>query len=132
MSVKELKKIILVEDEEDIRIIAQIALEDIGGFSVHYCSSGQEAIQDIETVLPDLILLDLMMPMMDGVATLRKIRQKKEMQIIPAIFLTAKTMGDRDNFINEPGVIGVIHKPFEPTTLSDDIRKLWNKHNETN
>lgn len=85
-----LKKILYAEDEEDIRAIAQIALEDLGGFTVKYCANGQDALSAAQTFIPDLILLDVMMPFKDGPTTLQELRQLKDFSSIPAVFMTAK------------------------------------------
>src|SRR5437868_4642739 len=90
MSDRKLTKILLVEDEEDIRTIASISLEDIGHFTVKYCASGMEALEVAEIFAPDLILLDVMMPGMDGIETMKRLRLLPSLKETPVIFLTAK------------------------------------------
>lgn len=130
MTEKVLKKILLVEDELDIRAIAQVSLEEIGGFTVKYCASGKEALNEVAEFSPDLILLDVMMPGMDGVTTLKKLREKPFLKKIPVIFLTARTQsGDIEHYIGL-GALHVITKPFDPMTLAEVLQTLWKQHND--
>lgn len=124
---KKLSKILYIEDEKDIREIAKISLEDIGGYTVKYCSSGAEAIEAAETFQPDLILLDVMMPNMDGPSTLKNLRNLKIIKYIPAIFMTAKVQDTEVMEYKNIGAIAVIAKPFDPMTLSEQIQNAWNK-----
>ncbi|WP_020406319.1 response regulator [Hahella ganghwensis] len=122
-----IQKIVYVEDEPDIQAIAQMALESIGGFKVILCSSGKEALDIIPAEKPDLILMDVMMPEMDGPSTLAALRQNPICQDIPVAFMTAKVQkSEIDEFV-QLGAIGVIPKPFDPMTLSDEVRGLWAK-----
>ncbi|KTC84966.1 response regulator [Legionella brunensis] len=127
MNSKGLQKIIYAEDEEDIRAIAQIALEDIGSFTVKYCLNGHEVLEAVKDFQPDLFLLDVMMPTMDGPSALRKLKQIPQMANVPAIFMTAKIQPKEVEEYKSIGAIDVIHKPFDPITLADDIKKIWNK-----
>lgn len=124
---KTLKRILYIEDEEDIREIAKISLEDLGGFEVKYCASGHEAISVAEAFHPDLFLLDVMMPNLDGPATLKELKKINSLRNIPAIFMTAKIRESEVGDYLSCGAIGVIAKPFNPMTLSDSIRIFWNK-----
>src|SRR5580692_3007869 len=90
MSNNSLNQIIYAEDESDIREIAKIALEDIGGFNVKYCTNGKEVIETAKHFKPDLLLLDVMMPEMDGPMTLQEIRKLPGFETIPVVFMTAK------------------------------------------
>src|SRR5208282_4571999 len=85
-----LTRILVIDDEPDIQVVARMALEEIGGFTVEICSSGDEAIKKTTAFAPDLILLDVMMPGMDGPSTLKTLRTVPETAGIPIIFLTAK------------------------------------------
>ncbi len=124
-----LKKILVAEDEPDIQSVIQIALEDIGEFTVKICNSGIEVLRDIEAFQPDIVLLDVMMPKMDGITTLAAIRQLKNQNHVPVIFVTAKNQtGEAAHFI-ELGAISVISKPFDPMTLSDQLHKIWRNYN---
>lgn len=127
MPYKELQNIIHAEDEEDIRAIAQIALEDIGAFTVRYCANGCEVLEVVQEFTPDLFLLDVMMPKMDGPSALRELRKLPQFAETPAIFMTAKIHASEIEEYKALGAIDVIHKPFDPMTLAEDIKKLW-KH----
>ena len=121
----ELKKILYVEDEPDIQAIAQLALESVGGFEVTICSSGQEAIEKAPGINPDMILLDVMMPGIDGPETLKRLREISSLKDTPAVFLTAKAMATEIDLLMETGALEVIAKPFDPMTISDQLRKIW-------
>ena len=124
----ELNRIIYAEDEPDIQEVALMALDDIGGFTVETCNSGQEMLDKAIAFKPDLILLDVMMPNLDGPATLARLRELPELANTPAAFMTAKVQPKEiENFL-ALGAIGVIPKPFDPMTLADQIRDIWNKH----
>ena len=123
----ELHKILYVEDEPDIQAIARIALENVGGFEVKICSSGQEAVQSGPAFKPDLILLDVMMPGMDGPTTLQEMRKLPELSKIPVMFMTAKVQPQEVAHFKSLGAIEVIAKPFDPMKLSDLIKTAWAK-----
>ena len=126
MTQRDLKKILLVEDAVDIQMVARISLERVGGFTVEVCGSGAEAIEKAPSFAPDLILLDIMMPGMDGVATFKKLRAIPALSKIPVIFMTAK--GEEDVRKTEGlGAFPVLFKPFEPIALPDEVRALWRK-----
>ncbi len=126
---QELKNILYVEDEADIRAVARLALEAVGGFSVTICGSGAEALERAPDVRPDLILLDVMMPGMDGVDTLRALRDLPETATTPVIFMTAKAQQSEIRNFRELGALDVIPKPFDPMALSDQIRKIYRAAN---
>lgn len=121
----ELNKILFVEDEPDIQVIARLALETVGQFQVEICSSGPEALQKAPLFRPDLILLDVMMPGMDGPGTLRALRQQPSTAAIPVIFMTAKVQPSEITSYKQLGALDVIAKPFNPMTLSSTIRQIW-------
>lgn len=120
--------ILYAEDEEDIRTIAQIALEDIGGFAVTYCEDGHKALVEAERMTPDLILLDVMMPKLDGPSTLRELRKRPGYADIPAIFMTARIQPGEIDEYKALGAIDVIPKPFDPMALADTLRQAWNTY----
>ena len=124
--VQVLKRILMVEDEPDIRAVARLALERVGGFEVRMCENGFEALEVAPKYLPDLFLLDVMMPGLDGVSTLEKLRRLEGCATIPAIFMTAKVQRHEVEGYLTLGAIGVIPKPFSPMSLAGDIRDLWN------
>ena len=129
---KKVLRILYAEDEEDIRVIAQIALEDIGGFVVKYCANGKEILAEVKNFQPDLLLLDVMMPEMDGPTTLQELRKQKESMNIPAIFMTAKIQPAEILQYKAMGVLDVIIKPFDPMKLSENIHAVWEKYIEKN
>ncbi len=118
-----LKTILHVDDEPDLRELVAMSLE-LGGLAVHSCASGQEAIKAIQTVSPDLIILDVMMPGLDGPATLKALRAEPNGQA-PVIFMTAKGMQSEITRLRQLGAVEVVAKPFDPVTLSDSIRAIW-------
>lgn len=121
----ELRRILHVEDEPDIREVAKLALEAIGGFEIKSCSSGHEALAEAVAFAPDLVLLDVMMPGMDGPTTLKNLRQLPEMASTPIIFMTAKAQPHEIEEFKALGAVDVVTKPFDPTSLPDQIRKIW-------
>lgn len=120
-----LTRILLIEDEEDIRAVAEMALETVGGFDLQACASGVEALTAIEDFAPQLIILDVMMPGMDGPETLRGIRKLPGFARTPAVFMTAKVQSDEIQSYLAEGAVGVIPKPFDPMTLPDRVREIW-------
>ena len=124
---KSLTRVMMVEDEADIQAIARLSLEVLGQFTVDVCNTGPEALQRAAEFQPDLILLDVMMPLMDGPATLRALRAQPETAAIPVIFMTAKVQFHEIAQYTALGAIGVIHKPFDPMTLPTQIREIWNR-----
>ncbi|MDV3502232.1 response regulator [Marinobacter sp. M-5] len=123
----QLQRIMLVEDEEDIRAVAELALEAVGGFTLQACGSGASALENLDAFNPQLILLDVMMPQMDGPSTLRAIRERPEFRNTPAIFMTAKVQPEEVREYLAQGAVDVIPKPFDPMTLSEKIRDIWKK-----
>lgn len=120
-----LNSILYVEDEPDIRTVAQLALEAVGGFTLKVCASGEEALQAGPSSNPDLILLDVMMPGMDGPATLAALREVQALKDTPVIFMTAKVQPGEIQLYRELGALDVISKPFDPMTLAEQVRTIW-------
>lgn len=114
-------KLLYVEDEADIRTVASLALED-EGFDIVFCDSGEQALEQLNSFHPDVILLDVMMPGMDGPTTLAQLRLKSELRNTPVIFLTARVQANEIQEFIALGAIAVIPKPFDPMTLADQIR----------
>ena len=123
-----LQQILCVEDEDDIRSVLTLSLEAIGGFTVDACASGPEAIRRAPDVAPDLILLDVMMPGMDGPTTLGELRKSPALRRTPVMFLTAKVQSSEVQHYLSLGAIGVLSKPFDPMTLPGRIREAWEQH----
>lgn len=120
-----LNKILYVEDEEDIRAVAELALESVGGFTLKSCGSGQQALREGPDFAPDLILLDVMMPGMDGPSTFEALMEIPALANTPVIFMTAKVQSDEVAYYKKLGAIDVIPKPFDPMSLADQIRGIW-------
>ena len=127
MTTPTIQRILYIEDEPDIRTIAKVALEALGGFSVATCSSGPEAVAQAAALAPDLILLDVMMPGMDGPATLQALRALPQTAQTPVIFMTAKVQAGEIQQYKSLGALDVIAKPFDPMTLSEQISEIWQK-----
>ena len=123
----ELKKILYVEDEPDIQMIARVALENVGGFELLVCSSGAEAVEKAAAFSPDLFLLDVMMPGMDGPTTLAELRKITSLATTPVMFMTAKVQPQEVEFLKSLNVADVIAKPFDPMGLATNIRDSWAK-----
>ena len=124
---KELKRILFIEDEASIRTIAVTVLEAVGGFVVVACNSGKQALAAAPVANADLILLDVMMPEMDGPATLKALRDIPQTTQTPAIFMTAKVQANEIQHYKSLGAIDVIAKPFDPMTLSAQISEIWQR-----
>ncbi len=127
---KDLRLILMVEDEPDIQAVARVALEAVGGFTVEMCSSGREALDRVLQVQPDLILMDVMMPGLDGPSTLKELRAAPATAAFPVIFMTAKVQSHEVARYKDIGGLGVIAKPFDPMTLAESVRHLWDQRND--
>jgi len=120
-----LEKVMLVEDDKDIRTVASMALELVGGLKVQACESGAQALELVGSFAPQLVLLDVMMPGMNGPEVLQALRQRPDTAQVPVIFLTAKAQEAEIARLRALGALDVIAKPFDPMTLSDAIKQLW-------
>jgi len=119
-----ISKVLLVDDEPDIRRIGEISLRRVGGWDVAMAGSGAEAILLAPVYRPDLILLDVMMPGMDGPQTFAKLRELPELAGVPVIFVTAKVQRDDVARLRALGAIGVVSKPFDPMALPAELRRI--------
>jgi len=127
---QQLARILYVEDEPDIREIVRLSLENVGKFTVAVCDSGKAAIEVAPSFKPDLVLLDIMMPDMDGTRTLQALRALPQTARTPVIFFTAKVQpGDLEQY-RQLGALDVIFKPFDPMRLPADIKRIWARHFE--
>ena len=122
-----LNRICYVEDDEDIQRIVRMSLERIGKMTVELVTDPMVAIGAITRFKPDLVMLDWMMPGMDGPTLFRKMKQLPEVSALPVVFITAKTtQRDMDELI-ALGAAGTISKPFSPKDLPDQLRAIWSK-----
>lgn len=128
MNATALKTVLYVDDEPDIRKIVQIALGLSNDLTIHTGESGAQALELARKLRPDVLLLDVMMPGLDGPGTLCKMRADPEIAHIPVIFVTAKAMPSEVAKFREMGVVGVIAKPFDPMELIKQLRGLWDGH----
>ncbi|MFI5181685.1 MAG: response regulator [Thermoanaerobaculia bacterium] len=117
-------KILIVDDEDDIRKVARLALSRLGGMEVVEASNGPDGIAAAAASKPDAILLDVMMPAMDGPAVLARLKGDAGTAVIPVVFLTAKAMASEITRLKSLGAAGVVTKPFDPTALADQIRAI--------
>lgn len=115
---------LVVDDDESIRSVVDIALNLVGGFDVTDVASGEEALNLLEDQAFDVIVLDVMMPGLDGPTTLKRIRDTLHGADVPVVFLTAKAQPHERRELQQLGARGVIVKPFDPLTLADDLRRL--------
>ena len=122
-----LKKILDVEDEPDIVTIAELALVTLGGFELRSCASGTEALAAVPQFKPDLVLLDVMMPGMDGVATLGALRADPSTSFVPVVFMTARSQPAEIARYRSLGALDVITKPFDPLVLAEQVRAIWQR-----
>ena len=125
-----LHRILYVEDDADIREIVRMSLEMVGKYTVAACESCADALQVVDDFRPDLLLLDVMMPDMDGPSTLRKLRRRDSAVDAPAVFITAKVQaGDMAQY-KQLGAFDVIVKPFDPMALPERIGQIWQSYRE--
>jgi two-component system, NarL family, invasion response regulator UvrY len=117
-------KVLIIDDDADIRAIARLSLSRVGGMDVIEAGSGADGVRKAQVEKPDVILLDVMMPRMDGPQTLAALRSRPATSSTPVIFLTAKAAGDQVDRLMSLGAAGVLVKPFDPRTLSRDVRSL--------
>ncbi|HYC61814.1 MAG TPA: response regulator [Thermoanaerobaculia bacterium] len=117
-------KVLVVDDEEDVRYVARMSLGRIGKMTVIEAASGDEAIALARSERPDVILLDMMMPGMNGTLTFAALRDDDETRAIPVVFLTARTSSDEAARLKMLGARGVVLKPFDPMTLARDVMAL--------
>ncbi|NJM68934.1 MAG: response regulator [Scytonema sp. RU_4_4] len=118
------KRILVIDDEANLCVVIKICLEYLGGWQVLTSQSGSEGLLLAETELPDAILLDVMMPDMNGLVLLHALRINPVTRTIPVILLTARTQLVSSNESVQLGVVGIIPKPFDPIELSNQVKVL--------
>ncbi|MBK7745828.1 MAG: response regulator [Candidatus Obscuribacter sp.] len=117
-------RVLIIDDEEDTRAIACMSLSLLGGLDVIEAENGQDGVNKAAVEQPDVILLDMMMPIMDGPSTLEALRSNDRTRNIPVIFLTAKAMTSEIEKLKRMGARGVLTKPFDPTVLANQMRAI--------
>lgn len=117
-------KVLIIDDEDDIRSVAALSLGILGGVEVVEAESGRDGISKAASEKPDVILLDMMMPEMDGVATLAALRNTQGVESIPVIFLTARAMSSEVENLKRMGAKGILTKPFDPTILATQVKAI--------
>ena len=118
--------ILMVDDDSYIRKIAEISLRKVGKWNVQLASSGKEALELVQLQNPDVIIMDVSMPELDGPATFARLQANNLTADIPVIFLTGRVLNDEIEEYRKLGVAGVINKPFDPMKLPEEIRRLLN------
>lgn len=118
-----------VDDDDAIRAIARVALERLGGFVLESCASGTEALRRVRAFAPQMILLDVMMPVLDGPTTLELLKQEMDLGKVLVVFMTAKVQEQEIARYRALGACDVIIKPFDPMTLSERLHAIWIAHN---
>uniref|UniRef100_A0A7V4XRX6 Response regulator n=1 Tax=Acidobacterium capsulatum TaxID=33075 RepID=A0A7V4XRX6_9BACT len=123
------RRILIIDDEEDIRTVTALTLETVAEWDVVIAINGKDGIQRARQEQPDAILLDVMMPEMDGPTTFRNLQAIAETRHIPVLLLTAKVQAVDQQRFADLGVAGVLFKPFDPLTLADQIAGVlgWNE-----
>ena len=127
MPSRPLTKVCYVEDDEDIQRIVRLSLERVGKMTVEVVGDPMVAIDAMKAFAPDLVLLDWMMPGMDGPTLFRAMKEKDETKALPVVFITAKANQVELDELAAMGAAGAISKPFSPKDLPDQLRAIWEK-----
>jgi len=127
MPAQPLNRICYVEDDEDIQKIVRMSLERIGKMTVEVVSDPLRAIEAIKAFRPELVMLDWMMPGMDGPTLFRKMKELPEVRELPVVFITAKASQAELDELRALGAAGTISKPFSPRDLPGQLRAIWSK-----
>jgi len=120
----EINNVLLVDDDDSIRFIGELTLSEVGGWNVSTAASGPDAIEQALALEIDLILLDVMMPGMDGFETLNRLRSDDRTRHIPVVFVTAKVQPHEIDSYLAVGAHGAVAKPFDPMCLPNQIREI--------
>jgi CheY-like chemotaxis protein len=123
----DLKHVLSVEDDADLRLLLQLALETVGGLQLTLCECGEEATAAARQGRPDLIMLDVMLPGQDGPATLRALRADPATASIPIVFMTGQAAPAEHAALRALGAVDVIAKPFDPLQLAALVRSIWER-----
>jgi two-component system, OmpR family, response regulator len=122
-----LRRLLLVEDDPDLQVIASFALKR-GGFELEICGDGREALEKTARFAPDLILLDVMLPFMDGPSILAELRKQPGLSGTPVVFMTARAYPEELMEYRRLGALDIIVKPFDPMTLAETLVGIWDRH----
>lgn len=125
---KELKKILYAEDEPDVQTVVELTIQSLSTYEIKICNNGKVLLDEVEGYNPDLILLDVMMPEMDGPTTFKNLQANEKTKNIPVIFMTAKAQAHEVQTFEQTGAIGVIVKPFDPMQLCSELETLWKEN----
>jgi len=120
-----LNRICYVEDDEDIQRIVRVALERVGKMTVAVVGDPTQAIETMAEFRPDLVMLDWMMPVMDGPTLFRQMKLRPETRALPVVFITARASQRDLDELKTLGAAGIISKPFSPKDLPDQLRAIW-------
>ena len=120
-------KILIIEDDEDVRSVASLSLKLIGGLQVVEAEGSAQGVKLAATEKPDAILLDMLMPEMDGSQTIDVLKRNPDTAAIPVVFLTTRTLSSDSEEMKNLGAAGILHKPFDPMTLASQIREIINQ-----
>lgn len=118
------KRILVIDDEEDIREVTKLCLEIMGGWDVSTADSGKQGLAKAAAEQPDAIILDVMMPDMDGIATLNRLQANPTTEHIPVIFLTAYPSASNGRGFSQLGAVAVMPKPFDPVALANQVARI--------
>jgi DNA-binding response OmpR family regulator len=127
---KELRRVLVVEDDPDTLRIAALALERLGGFTVAYARTAAEVEERLTEFRPDLLLLDLVLPDGEGLDVVERLREVPERARIPVVVLTARTEPEKLRARTQGSIDEIITKPFDPLTLSARLRRVWEARGE--
>lgn len=125
MPARPLLRVFYVEDDEDIQKIVRTSLERVGKMTVEVASDPMMAIERIIAFKPELVMLDWMMPGMDGPTLLRRMREVEETRLLPVVFITAKASSRELDELRTLGAVGTISKPFSPKDLPEQLKEIW-------
>jgi len=127
MPERPLQRICYVEDDEDIQRIVRMSLERVGKMTVAVVTDSTQAIETFVEFRPDLVMLDWMMPVLDGPAVFKQMKLRPETSSLPVVFITARASQRDLDELKELGAAGTISKPFSPKDLPDQLRAIWAK-----
>ena len=126
-----LEKVLIVEDDLDIIMIVEMALRDIAKLEVQSVMNGQQALDRLQEWKPDLVLMDVMMPILSGPKAAEKMQQSEDTRDIPIVYMTAKSESESTEAYMTPGVLAVLIKPLDPLELSQSLEQLYQSHMES-